>query len=79
MRQVLSAAVALLLAAAMAAPTAAETRVKKKRAYTQPSSPEHGRARSDYREAIADKLPYGTKDWWLQMDREGRGGQGRPN
>jgi hypothetical protein len=61
---------------------AAEARTKKKKRYHAPPHAA-GQSRypsgSDYQEALADKLPFGTARWWQQMDREGRGGQGRPN
>ena len=34
---------------------------------------------SGYQEFIAEKRPFGSASWWQQMDREGRGGQSRPN
>jgi hypothetical protein len=82
MKKTLASLLALTIAAALAAPSAAEARKKKKRYHAPPhvsERSERSRSTSDYQEAIADKLPFGTSQWWRQMDVEGRGGQGRPN
>jgi hypothetical protein len=83
MKKTLASLLALMIAAALAAPAAAaEARKKKKRYHAPPHASERSersRSTSDYQEAIADKLPFGTSQWWRQMDVEGRGGQGRPN
>jgi hypothetical protein len=81
MKKVVATVVAVSLAAAVAAPMAAEARTKKK-VRTTPSGHSgqtYSAPRSDYQEAIADKLPFGSSQWWVQMDREGRGGQSRAN
>ncbi len=78
MNKIVAALLALSVAALAAAPMAAEAKSKKKR--VQPyAGKTYSAPRSDYQEAIADKLPYGSSQWWAQMDREGRGGQSRPN
>lgn len=83
MKKLVTALVSLSIAAVVAAPSAAEARTKKKQRYhVRPYPAEQAtrsRSTSDYQEAIADKLPFGTSRWWRQMDAEGRGGQGRPN
>ncbi len=79
MKKIVATIVALSFALAAAAPMAAEARGKKKRARPHPVERSQSRPTSDYQEAIADKLPYGSSQWWSQMDREGRGGQSRAN
>jgi hypothetical protein len=77
MKRFVAGLLAISFAAAVAAPVAAETRSKKK---PKPTYSERSERRSgDYQEAIADKLPIGSSQWWAQMDREGRGGQSRAN
>ena len=82
MKKMVATLVALAIAAAVAAPMAAEARTKKKKKhYARPhaaAQSTRSNNASDYQEAIADKLPFGTSKWWQQMDAEGRGGQGRP-
>ena len=66
------------VAAAFAAPQAAETRVKKKRYYANAKTYAAQSRKVDddgYYERIADKLPVGTSRWWHQMDLENRGGR----
>jgi ABC-type sugar transport system substrate-binding protein len=76
MRKIVRALVALSLTAALAAPAAAETRVKKKRYYAKVYAAQSSRVDgSGYYERIADKLPTGTSRWWHQMDQENRGGR----
>jgi hypothetical protein len=83
MKKFVAALVTLSVAGAVAAPIAAEAHTKNKKRYHARSYPTEqstrSRSTSDYQEAIADKLPFGTSRWWRQMDMEGRGGQGRPN
>jgi hypothetical protein len=85
MRAIVSALVAVSLVATVAVPVAAETRSKKKHTYSKqyrgPPADREARRRngSGYQEFIAEKRPFGSASWWQQMDREGRGGQSRPN
>ena len=82
MKKTIATLLTLSLAAAIAAPMGAEARTKKKRTHVQPYAAQVYRApRSDYKyeEFIAEKRRTGSSSWWEQMDREGRGGQGRPN
>ena len=76
MKRIVWAFAALALSAALAAPRAAETPPKKKkshsRTYAAQSRPADG---SGYFERLADKLPYGSTQWWHQMDHENRGGR----
>ena len=76
MKSLLRALVALSLVTGVAGPAAAAEGYTKKKAQTKkhwrkPREPEAG----TYYERDANKLPYGTRTWWEQMDREGRGGQ----
>ena len=76
MRKIVLVLVALSLTAALAAPAAAETRVKKKRYYAKTYAIQSSRVdRSGYYERVAEKLPVGTSRWWHQMDFENRGGR----
>jgi hypothetical protein len=79
MKKIVASVVALSFAVAVAAPMAAEARSKKKRVRPHPVARSQVGPTSDYQEAIADKLPFGSSQWWQQMDREGRGGQSRAN
>ena len=85
MRAIVSSLVAVSLVATAAAPVSAETRNKKKHTYSKqyraPPADREVRRRngSGYQEFIAEKRPFGSASWWEQMDREGRGGQSRPN
>jgi hypothetical protein len=49
--------------------------VKKERPRESSTQPRPG---SDYKEQIADKLPFGSSAWWEQMQREGRLGGDTP-
>ena len=76
MKSLLSALLALSLITGLAGPAVAaegyaRKRVHAKKHWRKPREPEAG----TYIERDADKLPYGTRTWWDQMDREGRGGQ----
>ena len=79
MRSLFCALLALSLiagVAGLAGPAAAAEGYTKKKAqakkhWRKPREPEAGA----WIERDADKLPYGTRTWWEQMDREGRGGQ----
>jgi hypothetical protein len=78
MRSITQALIALSLAAALAAPGAAEASGKKKKYYSTPYATGSGKANRNaslYYEMNADKLPFGTPNWWAQMDRENRGGR----
>jgi hypothetical protein len=81
MNKIVATVVALSIAAVVAAPMAAEARSKKKRVYHQPYAGQTYAAprNESYKEFLAEKRPYGTTEWWHQMDREGRGGQSRAN
>ena len=85
MKAIVSALVAVSLVATVAVPVAAEARSKKKHTYSKqyrgPPADREVRQRngSGYQEFIAEKHPFGSASWWQQMDREGRGGQSRPN
>jgi hypothetical protein len=61
----------LSLLAGLAVPADAATRAKKRY-----HAPGYERSQgSDYMERLADKLPFGSNEWWRQMDRERRGGR----
>jgi hypothetical protein len=76
MKRIVWALVALSFTAALAAPEAAEVRVKKKRYYAKAYAAQSSRVNaSGYYEMNADKLPMGTSRWWHQMDHENRGGR----
>jgi hypothetical protein len=84
MKAIVWALATLSIVAALAAPASAESRTKKKHAAKQHYGAQvYPSARSrnvpEYQEFIAEKRPFGSSSWWEQMDREGRGGQGRPN
>lgn len=79
MKRIVAGLLALSFATAVAAPVAAETRSKKKPKPTYSERTERRSGGSDYQEALADKLPIGSSQWWAQMDRESRGGQSRAN
>jgi hypothetical protein len=84
MRKIGIGAVVVALAVAVSAASTAvdaHSKKKKKRSYERPSAAQRYSAprESDYHEYIADRLPFGSKLWWEQMDREGRGGQSRAN
>jgi|RhiMetdeSRZDD1v2_1073273.scaffolds.fasta_scaffold245498_1 hypothetical protein len=78
MKTVLAAFIAVSLVTGIVDPAAAEPGYTEKKTYAKkrwrkPVSrePEAG----TYYERDANRLPYGTRTWWEQMDREGRGGQ----
>jgi len=76
MKSLFCALFALSLITGVAGPAAAAEGYTKKKAqakkhWRKPREPEAGA----YIERDANKLPYGTRTWWEQMDREGRGGQ----
>lgn len=76
MKRLLGALVALSFLAGPVSPVAAAEGYTKKKAHAKKrKAKQRARATSDYYEHDADKLPYGSKIWWEQMDREGRGGQ----
>jgi hypothetical protein len=76
MRRIVWALVALSFTAVLAAPEAAEVRVKKKRHYAKVYAAQGSTVNdSGYFERLADKLPTGTSRWWHQMDHENRGGR----
>ncbi len=76
MKRMFCALVALSFLAGPVGPVAAEEGYTKKKAHAKKrKAKKRARATSDYYEHDADKLPYGSKIWWEQMDRENRGGQ----
>jgi len=75
MKRVFCALVALSLVSGLAGPVVAAEGYSKKKAHAKKRKAKQRESAADtYYEQDADKLPYGTRIWWEQMDREGRGG-----
>jgi hypothetical protein len=85
MRRVVLALGALVLAAGIAGPAAAQTQPKPRPAYAKKAAPHYSaqgqpaaQPRNGYQEQLADKMRFGSSAWWEQMRREGRLGGETP-
>jgi hypothetical protein len=85
MRRVVLALGALVLAAGVAGPAAAQTQPKPRPAYAKKAAPQYSsegqpaaQPRNGYQEQLADKMRFGSSAWWEQMKREGRLGGETP-
>jgi hypothetical protein len=80
MRIVACALATLLLTAAPAVPTWAQTQEKTQKRHVKKERAQEAREprENGYREMLADKIPMGTGAWWEQMRREGRLGGETP-
>jgi hypothetical protein len=81
MKILVPALVTLSLAAGLAVPAQAHSETDGRWVYSKKKDDGYDYAKRDRRysrEYIADKRPIGSAEWWRQMDREDRGGRGRP-
>ena len=78
MRRVVLALGALVLAAGVGEPAAAQTQPKPRPTHAKKAAPHYSaeghaaQPRNGYQEQLADKMRFGSSAWWEQMRREGR-------